>query len=346
MRSAETSLTGARQPSTAGNWLHVVLRALATEGYDAERLALESGVSQRNLASPHERVPQLAMTRLWRRAIEVTGDPCFGLRVARFATASTFGALTHAVFASTSLKTACNRLVRYQRLMSDSLRLNLEERSDRYRLEVQALSPTEPPAEELDAFWVVWVRVVRGLAWNQGPIDPVLVSRRRPKPAGFAAFEKVFRAPVLFGADREFVEYRRDDCEMPLADGNRALGEVYQHIVARDADRLEGNAVTAKVRTVLNETMADGPTESAVAVRLGLSKSSLKAALAREGARFQALLDSARLALAHEYLLNGEYSIKEIAFLLGYSNAPTFSRAFKRWTGGSPKGHARDAGPD
>jgi len=47
-------------------------------------------------------------------------------------------------------------------------------------------------------------------------------------------------------------------------------------------------------------------------------------------------ISSLKLRRAMVYLKQGEYSIKEIAYLLGYSDQYTFSKAFKRYYGFSP----------
>ena len=44
-----------------------------------------------------------------------------------------------------------------------------------------------------------------------------------------------------------------------------------------------------------------------------------------------------RKNLSFEYLQSTALSVEEIALRLGYSDAPSFSHAFKRWTGVSPR---------
>lgn len=41
--------------------------------------------------------------------------------------------------------------------------------------------------------------------------------------------------------------------------------------------------------------------------------------------------------MALHYLNGKKVSVNETAYLVGFSDASTFSRAFKRWTGVSPK---------
>jgi AraC-like DNA-binding protein len=43
-----------------------------------------------------------------------------------------------------------------------------------------------------------------------------------------------------------------------------------------------------------------------------------------------------RRRLAENYIGNDDYSVTEIAFLLGYTDTSAFSRAFRNWYGHSP----------
>jgi AraC-like DNA-binding protein len=71
----------------------------------------------------------------------------------------------------------------------------------------------------------------------------------------------------------------------------------------------------------------------------------LQRQLADEGTDFSALLDRARKAKAMELLAEGSSSLADIARTLGYANPPAFTRAFRRWTGETPRGFQRRQGP-
>jgi AraC-like DNA-binding protein len=344
MRRENVTNDKVRCATTAGAWLHVIVRTLAAAGHDGQQMAIEAGVSPRSLRHPDERVPQVAMTRLWKTAVEVTKNPSFGLEVARFVTSSTFGALTHVAFVSPTLEDAFHRVVRFQRLMTDAMALELTKEKNRYRLRILPIAPDHPPAEELDAFWATWVRVTRALAPEERYVEPLRIHRRRPRPRGVVLFERVFRAPMRFGAAQDFVEYDYDDCKKSLPDANLELAEEYDQILARQIASLGGATVTEKVRAILFEVMVDGPAESTVAKRLSMSTSLLKLSLARESTTYRVILEEVRETLARQYLRGRSYSIKETAFLLGYADASTFSRAFKAWTGETPRDYALKAG--
>ncbi|HWO08502.1 MAG TPA: helix-turn-helix transcriptional regulator, partial [Polyangiaceae bacterium] len=74
-----------------------------------------------------------------------------------------------------------------------------------------------------------------------------------------------------------------------------------------------------------------------IARRLGLGERTLQRRLRDEGTSFAALLDEARAELARSYLGDSKLAIFEVAYLLGYSEPSAFNRAFRRWTGKSPR---------
>ena len=78
----------------------------------------------------------------------------------------------------------------------------------------------------------------------------------------------------------------------------------------------------------------------AIAGNLAISRQTLFRRLKAEGTTFENVLDELRHKLALHYLADRKVSINETAYLLGFSEPAAFSRAFKRWTGSSPRAHA------
>jgi AraC-like DNA-binding protein len=74
-----------------------------------------------------------------------------------------------------------------------------------------------------------------------------------------------------------------------------------------------------------------------VAGKMGLSRQTLFRKLKAEGATFEKLLDELRCRLAVDYLRGRKVSVNETAYLVGFSEPAAFSRAFKRWTGMTPR---------
>jgi AraC-like DNA-binding protein len=74
-----------------------------------------------------------------------------------------------------------------------------------------------------------------------------------------------------------------------------------------------------------------------IAGRLGVSPRTFARWLSLEGLTFSEVLEGLRCGLAERYLADGNLSISQIAWLLGYQEVSAFTHAFKRWTGKTPR---------
>jgi len=78
------------------------------------------------------------------------------------------------------------------------------------------------------------------------------------------------------------------------------------------------------------------------ASNLAISARTLQRRLRDDGTSFNELRDGFRREMATRLLAQPDLAIYEIALLLGYSELSTFYRAFRRWTGTSPRQHRED----
>jgi AraC-like DNA-binding protein len=58
--------------------------------------------------------------------------------------------------------------------------------------------------------------------------------------------------------------------------------------------------------------------------------------LAKADSNFRSVLVEMRRNLAEQYILDNRLTLTEISLLLGFSEASSFSRAYKNWTGSAP----------
>jgi AraC-like DNA-binding protein len=96
------------------------------------------------------------------------------------------------------------------------------------------------------------------------------------------------------------------------------------------------NALSHRVRHLVAAELSNGVDSDAVARKLHMSRRTLHRQLASEGTSFKKEVDDLRRELATQYLAERRMAIAEIAFLLGFSEASAFHRAFKRWNGSTP----------
>ena len=95
-----------------------------------------------------------------------------------------------------------------------------------------------------------------------------------------------------------------------------------------------------QVRRQLTAQLSSGmANQESIANELHMSLRTLQRKLESEGTTFKRLLEETRKGLAIQYMAESHHSVNEITYLLGFSEASNFSRAFKRWTGQSPSAY-------
>jgi AraC-like DNA-binding protein len=147
----------------------------------------------------------------------------------------------------------------------------------------------------------------------------------------------VFRAPIFFGAEENRLEFACSDFDALLDDGNPELAEHNETVLKRTLEQLKPLTWERRVRAAIEAQLPDGePSAESVAQSLHLSLRSLQRHLADEGFRYDLLLNQCRQNLATQHLRDARSSLSEIAYLLGFADTSSFSRAFKRWTGQTP----------
>jgi AraC-like DNA-binding protein len=319
------------------SWARTIRRSLEAAQVDAAALFAQAGLDVAALDDPNARYPVAATARLWRSAVGATGDDAFGLTVARNVGATTFHALGYALSASTTLRETFERVLRYFRVVSDGADLEFAAHEHGYRFAIRVPDGDAAPADEsIDAFMALMVRLCRGLYRRE--FNPSLVRLRRPAPRNRVAFEKLFRAPLQFDAGENAVYFDAAAFERPLDGANPELARHNDEIVQRYLARLQRDDLVTRVRTALTTLMPRGEARAdQVARQLHLSERSLQRRLAELDVSFSDLLRDTRQQLAESYLRDPQMSIGEIAYLLGFSDASSFTRAFRKWTGVAPR---------
>ena len=336
------------EASTLASMLAVIGRTVERYGHDPKDLYGRIGVETDQMDLPGWRLPVRVMQRAWEEAYATTGDPCLGLRVAEQARPGDLHALGLAWMASSSVADAMHRLGRYQRILSTALDTTFEASGDEYVLAVQfpapVPAPNDPwPAAPMDALFGTILALCRMLAGED--FAPLCVELRRSDFGAVEDYRKSFRGPVVFGAARDAVRFRRADCDAPVVASARELAIEVDSIAERYLRSMDSSPIVTQLRSILVELLPSGAaSQKAVAERTHTSVSTLQRLLRAEGTSYREVLDETRRELALHYVEDRRYALSEIAFLLGFADQASMTRAFKRWTGTSPKRYAERSG--
>lgn len=151
--------------------------------------------------------------------------------------------------------------------------------------------------------------------------------------------------PVTYGASDNFLRFSVHYMNQPVIRKPGELDELLK-VFPFDLTTEQSKAapLSERVRTILGTALAHRaalPTTCQLAGQFGISAATLKGRLTDEGTSVQALKNRCRHELALDLLRNPVLSFGEIAVRLGFSDAMTFTRAFKGWAGGSPSAYRR-----
>jgi AraC-like DNA-binding protein len=325
--------TAAGHNSILGSYVKAVGRALDAAGCNGAAVLAQAGFDLRDLEGLDTRCPLGHSRELWRLAVAATGDPAFGLKVASYYKHTTFHALGYGTSASSTLKEAFERVCRYCHIVSDAVDYRFVQRGTKYHFLIEPAVDIAP--EAIDAIVSTYLRMARSLVGRQ--CSPLSIELRRPRPSVIDDYERLWRAPLRFGAEQNRMIFDAESIEQPLETGNPELARQSDAISSRYLARIERNNIAARVREVLTLRLEGGePSQECVAETLNMSARTLQRKLGDNGTTFKEILDETRHGMALAYLSSAQRSVNDVTYLLGFSCTSSFTRAFRRWTGLSP----------
>ncbi len=300
-----------------------------------------SGYSERELREPDRRLVRSQSVALLEAALSVYDGPGLGFAIARHVTPETFDLLEYAARSSATVREALEVASRYARLADDSVCFELQPLGDRVLWRLDMVWPPAVQAVAVDfLLGVIWIISLR-LFGPDLPRSEVWL--RRSVGEGEANYVRLLTMPVRFGASADGLLFPAEALEQKLPAADPTLAKLLQ----RQADELLARLprvenIGDQVRRVIQEELRGGePSMEQIARRLATTSSTLRRRLSAEGQSFRELLERTRLELARAYLADPRLSITEVAFRLGFRDASTFFKSFKRWTGCTPAEYRR-----
>jgi AraC-like DNA-binding protein len=321
--------------------LGALWRQLEGYGIDPEPLFRAQGIDPDALYDAGARVPLDRYQRLDLRAAELSGDPYFGLRGAEYFRPAHLGPLGFAWLASSSLRTAFERLSRYARVIQEKLTVDLSEDANYFYVRVDPHIPVLNEAIREDGQLAALVKFCRIIASRN--FNPARVCFKQPQPPETAYHYELFRCPIEFETADTMLVLRLADVDKRLTGSNDQLARLNEHIVVKYlAHSAKQDIVNRAKAAIIDGLASGGVTENSVAEALHMTPRNLHRKLQKESTSFKLLLTEVRQDLARQYIQDRSKTLTEISYLLGFSEASSFSRAYKNWTGHAPSEARRD----
>jgi AraC-like DNA-binding protein len=332
-----------RDLTVAASAVRILLELAASRGASRDTLAERSQIGRTDLHDPDNRIPFRKYVALMRAGQELCNDPALALHFGESVDLSEIS-IVHMVGGAENIVDALAQVNRYARL---SIEVEGDETGDRFQLQRIAgrlwlidlrRNPNDFP-ELTESSFARMACTTRRLAGERPAFDAVHVTHSAPIYR--SEYDRIFRVPVVFGSNRNGL--RIDEGLLMNSKFPRVASQYVTGVMRNHADallqRLESShSMRYRVERLLIPILHTGDVSmEAIAGQLGISRQKLFRSLRVEGVTFEQVLDELRHKLALDHLSCNKASVKQTARLVGYSEPAAFSRAFKRWTGTSPR---------
>jgi AraC-like DNA-binding protein len=319
-------------------WARYVFQDLRDRDLNADSALGEAGLTTLALADDEGWIPFTKHAALLDCAAYLTGDDCYAARLATEVDIRDSGAVAFIGFASRTLEDALRNLERYSRVLSEAVQIRLS-LSDRTAVVEGVADQDLVRCGQAMEFGISLLLSYYRFCTRRRitPLEVRFVHRRR---TGLAELRGILGCPVSFGCARVEETLRREDLAISLPSSDDKLLKLlkkHAEIVLSARGTNQPDLLQQLERRIV-EMLPKGQARAKIfAGEIGISERTFHRRLEEMGTSFTELVDRLRRELAMRYIEDRNVPLGDVAFLLGYANQSSFSTAFRRWTGTSPR---------
>lgn len=320
-----------------------VIEAAGRRGVEAQELLAPHGLTAVDLEDPDQRLPAQTVGAIWAAAVAASGEPELPVLAAVELPFRRYRVLDYLAGSAATVGQALELVARYFGIVNDAVRLPIVPQDDGgASLGIARTDGGTLPAPYVD--YALAACVFRMSMVSEGPVAPI-VHLRRPAPRDRRGHEAAFGPDLHFDADVDVAVFPVGLWRRPTRAPDPVLRDLLEANAQATVAALAPADPLADLRDAGLAAMRTGRTDLPyVARRLGTSTRTLQRRLAAHGTSWRELLEDLRFDAARAYLRDPALSVDDVAVLLGYAEASTFHRAFRRWSGATPGAWRRTLG--
>ncbi len=322
-------------PSTPAQYVLILIDMMEERGCSREHLLANTSLAATGIDNIGARVRDSDFRQVVANAMALSGDPALGLKLGLRLHLSAHAVLGQAFMTCRDLGQVVDLLLKYYHLLSSGLHLEYEVIDDNCVLSVIA-TPGDINIEfGFELLYGAFINTVRGML--NMPDLGVRMELPYPKPHYADIYYAVLGQDIHFNCLRGRIIFEKDWLATELPSSNPALRRLYEAECARLlTDLASEDSIAERTLKLLRKLEGQYPQMPQVANMLNMSPRTYRRRLDDEGHSFQKLLDLVRAEHATRYLQNTRLPLSTIAYMIGFSDASNFRRAFIKWTGVSP----------
>ena len=304
-------------------------------GLNADAVLMRSGLVRETVCDADVFVPSIVIHRFLDDAARAADQPYFGVQVGERLDLAGWPPFVDAVSRATTLGEFLIRFIRSAKNEASSARHSLDIGATHAAFREARTSEQEIPPAQNDAFMAAitlgLLRVGAGSHW-----DPEQVRLQVCDPA---VLPDRYLGVGIIGGDRMGIVIRFPTEWLFHAVDQRALirglrkNEARLHVPIAFLDALR--------QTLMLHLQDADLGVDLVAQRCGMSRQALQRKLKAAGTTLSAEIIEVKKQRACDLLDETTQSVVEVAAALGFLNPTSFARAFKSWTGESPRAYRK-----
>jgi AraC-like DNA-binding protein len=321
-----------------------ILQFAAHHGVNMEEVCTTVGLDPALLQMPDQQISGSLHHAVWREVVRQTGDENFGLHLGEAFNLAAFGIVGYVLLNCQTLGEALERLSRYTCLFSQGAQIHLSVSDgmafcDCIVVENLKNYLLEEPRYAIDSTFASLLTATTELTGKSLRLSGVWF--QYPSPVHPSEYDRIFQTEPRFSMPMNRLIFDANSLKWSILSKNANLLPLFeQHAETMLEQMNRADSYTQQVvQALVKHLKGELPTIDAIARQLAISVRQLQRELQTEETSFQQLLDETRRELALRYLKQPNTPIHDIAFLLGFSEPSAFHRAFKRWTGKTPRSY-------
>lgn len=261
----------------------------------------------------------------------------FQLRVGASMRCDDYGALGLAWKSASDLRSTYKRAVRYARLMTSVSTYEIRDDGvDAFFILHRVGTPRPGLFISNEATIASIASFSREL--TEGKFNPKSVYFQHKAPNDISAYERYFSCPVYFESELNALHISGNVLAFKNKLGDVGVSRFLESHLESELNKPQyDESIEHLIQTQISKALSSGvPKMEDIAKRLGMSERTLHRRLGDLDLTYHSLVNQTRQELAESLLINSDYSLIEIAFLIGFSEQSAFQRAFKRWFNKTP----------
>jgi AraC-like DNA-binding protein len=325
-------------PSAIGSITRLAYAQAKAASADVELLLKKAGLTREQVENPGARLKVRDQINFLNLAAEALHDDLLGFHLAQSCDLREFGLLYYVTASADTLGEALRRAARCSPVANEGVSLKYFDGKDVGFTFAYVGVSRHLDRHQIEFFVTMLVRICRQLTGRRLiPTRVRLIHRRDSISPEFLEF---FGSAVELGAAADEVAFAAAVKHLPIVSADPYLNKLLIIYCEEALSRRPANLGSFRsiVENAIVPLLPHGKAQVAeVARRLGVSRRTFARRLSLEGVTFSEVLENLRSDLAKRYLSDESLSISQIAWLLGYQETSSFTHAFKRWTGKTPR---------